>query len=67
MTDEFAHAKTTISNLMTLLTIKETYKLKDMVRFSFKLSDGFTKFGIYIQTPLKLLFQNGTIKVSLSF
>ncbi|GKD63669.1 PB1 domain, RWP-RK domain, lambda repressor-like, DNA-binding domain protein, partial [Tanacetum coccineum] len=49
LADELAQPETTNRNSVTLLTIKATYK-KDMVRFSFKLSDGFIKLEDQIAT-----------------
>ncbi|GKE30192.1 PB1 domain, RWP-RK domain, lambda repressor-like, DNA-binding domain protein, partial [Tanacetum coccineum] len=49
-----AQPETTNRNSVTLLTIKATYK-KDMVRFSFKLSDGFIKLEEQIATRLKIM------------
>ncbi|GJT50627.1 NLP3-like protein, partial [Tanacetum coccineum] len=53
LAEELSQRETTNRNSVTLLTIKATYG-KDMVRFSFKLSDGFIKLEEQIATRFQL-------------
>ncbi|PWA66683.1 histone H1 [Artemisia annua] len=59
--DELAQPETTNRSSMTLLTIKATYK-KDMVRFSFKLSDGFINLKEQIATRFQLELGSFSLK-----
>lgn len=59
--DELAQPETTNGHSVTLLTIKATYE-KDIVRFPFKLSDGFIKLEEQIATRFQLKLGSFSLK-----